>query len=70
MTGMIAGAAAALTAGLVACAVFVLWVWVLVDILRSEFTGYNKFVWLFMAVFLPVLGVILYLVIGREQKIR
>jgi len=48
---------------------FVLWIWCLVDILKSEFTGYNKIIWILLVLFLQVLGVILYLFIGRKQKI-
>ncbi len=35
---------------------FVLWIWALVDILKSEFTGYNKIIWLLLVIFLPLLG--------------
>lgn len=49
---------------------FVLWIWALVDIVRSEFTGYNKIIWLLLVIFLPVLGLILYYFIGRKQKIK
>ena len=40
----------------------------LVDILKSEFTGNNKIVWVLVVMFLPLLGSILYFVIGRNQK--
>ncbi|BAU22879.1 hypothetical protein THC_0485 [Caldimicrobium thiodismutans] len=49
---------------------FVLWIWALVDILKSEFTGYNKIIWLLLVIFLPLLGLILYYFIGRKQKIK
>lgn len=49
---------------------FIVWIWALVDIVRSEFkTGFDKIVWLLMVFFLPVLGFILYIFIGRKQKI-
>jgi len=41
----------------------------LVDILRSEFTGSNKLIWVIVVLFFPILGAILYLAIGRDQKI-
>ena len=40
----------------------------LVDILKSEFTGNNKIVWVLVVMFLPLLGSVLYFVIGRNQK--
>jgi hypothetical protein len=42
----------------------------LIDILRNEFTGSNKLVWLVAATFLPLLGPVLYYFIGRGQRIR
>lgn len=42
----------------------------LVDILKSEFTGYNKIIWVILVVFLNLIGVILYAIIGRKQKVR
>ena len=53
---------------LLGIAAFVFWLWVLVDILRSEFTGSNKVVWLIAVILLPLLGAALYWFIGREQK--
>jgi hypothetical protein len=42
----------------------------LIDILRSDFKKEsNKIVWIIMVIFLPVLGFLLYLVIGRKQKV-
>ena len=48
---------------------FILWLLALIDILRSEFTGSNKIIWFFV-VMIPYLGVILYLFIGRGQKVK
>ena len=46
-----------------------LWLWALVDLLTSEFgDSTNKLIWVLVIVFLPVLGAILYLLIGRKQK--
>lgn len=55
---------------LVGVAAFIFWLWVLIDILRSEFTGSNKIVWLLAVILLPLLGAVLYWFIGREQKVR
>ncbi len=49
---------------------FVLFIWALVDILKSEFTGYNKIIWVLLVLFIPVLGTILYFIIGRKQKVQ
>lgn len=47
-----------------------LWIIALVDILKSEFTGSNKIVWLLVVIFFPVIGFILYFLIGKQQKIK
>jgi hypothetical protein len=41
----------------------------LVDILKNEFTGYNKLIWVIVVILLPLIGSILYFVIGTNQKI-
>jgi hypothetical protein len=49
----------------------ILWLWALIDLLTSEFTSStNKLIWVVVILFLPVLGGILYLLIGRKQKVR
>jgi hypothetical protein len=42
----------------------------LIDILKSEFKGNNKIVWLLVVLLVNFLGAILYFLIGREQKIK
>jgi hypothetical protein len=42
----------------------------LIDILKSEFTGNNKIVWLIVVLFTNFFGTILYFLIGKEQKIK
>jgi hypothetical protein len=42
----------------------------LIDILKSEFTGNNKIVWLLMVLFTNIFGAVLYFLIGREQKLK
>jgi len=44
-------------------------IWTLVDILKSEFTGSNKIIWVIVVLLLPLLGSILYFAIGTKQKI-
>jgi len=54
---------------LVLYVVFALFIWPIIDVLRNEFTGYNKIVWLLAIVFIPFLGGLLYLIMGGKQKI-
>ncbi|MBI9039950.1 PLD nuclease N-terminal domain-containing protein [Lutibacter sp.] len=42
----------------------------LIDILKNEFEGNNKIVWVLVVLFLNLIGAILYFVIGRNQKIK
>ncbi len=45
------------------------WLFTLVDIIRSEFTdSSNKIIWFFLVLFLPLLGMILYQLLGTGQK--
>jgi len=54
--------------GVIAIA-FILPIWALVDIIRSQFTEpNNKLIWVLVVLLLPFLGSILYLAIGRAQK--
>ena len=41
----------------------------LVDILKSEFTGNNKLIWVLVVLLSWIIGAILYFFIGRNQKI-
>lgn len=48
---------------------FIFWGWALIDILKSDFKdGINKLIWLLVVFFLYVLGALLYVFIGRNQK--
>lgn len=49
---------------------FILYIYILIDILKHEFTGYNKIIWIIVLIFFPVLGAILYLVFGKSQRIK
>ena len=42
----------------------------LIDILRNEFTGNNKLIWVLVVFFFNFFGVILYFFIGRNQRIK
>lgn len=49
----------------------ILWIWALIDIIRSEFAdSTNKVIWVLVIIFLPVIGALLYLLIGRGQKLK
>ncbi len=48
----------------------VLFIFSLVDVLRSKFEGNNKLIWVLVIIFVPFLGAIIYLTIGRKQKIE
>lgn len=41
----------------------------LVDIIRSDFAGSNKVIWLLIVILVPLLGAILYFLVGRKQKV-
>lgn len=50
-------------------ALFIIWLWALVDIITSKFEeSLMQIVWLLVVFFLPFFGVILYLLIGRSMK--
>jgi hypothetical protein len=40
----------------------------LIDILRSEFEGNNKLIWVLVVIFAIIIGAILYFLIGLKQK--
>jgi hypothetical protein len=47
----------------------ILWISALIDILKSNFQDNNKLIWVLVVIFLPVIGAILYFVIGKKHKI-
>ena len=48
-----------------------LFIYVLVDILKSEFTNsINKVTWLILVLLTGPLGIVLYLLIGKKQRIK
>ena len=40
-----------------------------IDILKNDFEGSNKLIWLLAVIFVPVIGSIVYFVIGKKQRI-
>ena len=49
---------------------FILPIIALIDIVRSEFEGNIKIVWVLIVIFFNIIGSILYFVIGKNQKIK
>jgi len=46
-----------------------LWIFAIIDVVRSEFKGENdRLIWLLLVILLPFLGTILYFTIGKDQK--
>lgn len=49
----------------------IFWIIALIDILKSDFRDTNgKITWALVVIFLPVIGSILYFLIGKSQKIQ
>jgi hypothetical protein len=46
-----------------------LWISALADILKNNFKKNNKIIWILVVVLIPILGSVLYYMIGRNQKI-
>ncbi|MDD4854343.1 MAG: SHOCT domain-containing protein [Sulfuricurvum sp.] len=57
--------------GLLFCiSIFALWIWALVDIISSRFNDVAiKIVWFLLVFFIPFLGFILYVILGKSMKI-
>lgn len=50
--------------------ILVFWIWSVIDVLKNEFTGSNKIVWLIIVLVLNLIGSFLYFFIGRKQKVQ
>jgi hypothetical protein len=55
---------------LVSLVFFVIPIFALIDILRNDFEGNNKLIWVLVILLTWLLGAILYYFIGRNQKIN
>ncbi|MDI6850076.1 MAG: PLD nuclease N-terminal domain-containing protein [Candidatus Saccharicenans sp.] len=42
----------------------------LIDVLKHEFPGNDRLIWILVIIFFPLLGPILYLVIGKKSRLR
>jgi len=49
---------------------FIPFIFAFIDILKNEFTGNNKLIWVLVVLLAPVIGSIVYFAIGRNQKIK
>jgi len=49
-------------------AVLALIAWTFIDILRSDFSGVEKPIWLILVWVMPLVGAVLYMLIGRNRK--
>ena len=47
----------------------ILWLWALVDVLKNDFKNNNKLIWLLTVILVPIVGFILYFLIGYSQKV-
>jgi choline-glycine betaine transporter len=56
---------------LIAIALFLVWLVTIIDIVQSDFkTNADKIVWFFFVMMIPPLGILLYCIIGRSQRIE
>ena len=53
--------------GLVSLVVLGFDVWAIIDILKSSLDGAKKALWILLVLLLPIIGLALYLVIGRKR---
>jgi len=49
---------------------FIPFIFAFIDILKNEFTGGNKLIWVLVVLLAPVIGSIMYFFIGRKQKLK
>lgn len=47
----------------------ILWLWALIDCVKREFKSNDKLIWVLIIILLPLIGALLYLIIGRKQSI-
>ncbi|MGK0412610.1 MAG: hypothetical protein ACJA1B_000808 [Polaribacter sp.] len=47
-----------------------LWIYCLINILKYKFENNDKLIWILVVIFLPILGSILYLSIGKRKNLN
>lgn len=46
-----------------------LMIWAIIDLVQSTFAdSTNKLIWALVIIFMPLIGAVLYLIVGRKQK--
>jgi multisubunit Na+/H+ antiporter MnhG subunit len=55
---------------LISLAGFLLWIFALIDACKSDFSGNNKIIWILIIIFIPLIGPVLYLAVGKGQRIQ
>ncbi len=52
-----------------ALAIFVLWIWAIIDVIKSDFKdSTTKIIWVALLIFLPFLGAIIYPFVAKSTK--
>ncbi|QXP78711.1 PLDc N-terminal domain-containing protein [Winogradskyella sp. HaHa_3_26] len=47
-----------------------LWIYCLIDILKNKFVQNDKLIWILVIIFIPFIGSLLYLFIGKNEKMK
>lgn len=55
---------------LIILTIFITWIFTLINILKNEFTGQNKIIWIMLSTFTGPIGIILYWTIGQNHIIN
>jgi hypothetical protein len=49
----------------------VLWIWAIIDLLKRKFSSdANKIIWALVIIFIPIIGSLIYLIAGRNEKVN
>ena len=56
--------------GMAIIPMFILPIIALVDVLKNNFLNNNKVIWVLVILLLPLIGSILYFIIGTKQKVK
>ena len=54
---------------LIGAAIFIFWIWMLVDCIQNpSLTGNEKIIWVLVVIFLHALGALIYFLAGRSKS--
>lgn len=56
--------------GLLLLIVFAIPLLAIIDILRHQFKDNEKLIWVLVVLFMPLVGTVLYLALGRKKRIK